>query len=104
MLNWRKIKDFYPAFDRSFSCHNPILGIQADGNVVPCCLAYDDSISQGNIKNKTLKDMLENNEFLKNLRSKNGKKHITCRKCMGEKTRRGVIFQFLRRKLNNLFN
>ena len=48
--------------------------------------------------------MLENNEFLKNLRSKNGKKHITCRKCMGEKTRRGVIFQFLRRKLNNVFN
>ena len=100
----RKIKDFYPAFDKSFSCHNPILGIQADGNVVPCCLAYDDSISQGNIKNKNLKDMLENNEFLKNLRSKNGEKHITCRKCMGEKTRRGVIFQFLRRKINSLFS
>ena len=100
----RKIKDFYPALDKSFSCHNPILGIQADGNVVPCCLAYDDSISQGNIKNQNLKDMLENNEFLKNLRSKKGEKHITCRKCMGEKTRRGVIFQFLRRKFNSLFN
>ena len=100
----RKIKDFYPALDRSFSCHNPILGIQADGNVVPCCLAYDDSISQGNIRNKSLKNMLENNEFLKNLRSKDGKKHITCRKCMGEITRRGVIFQYLRRRFNSIFS
>ena len=99
----RKIKDFFPAIDRSFSCHNPVLGIQADGNVVPCCLAYDDSISQGNIKKETLKEMLENNSFLSNLRSKSGSKHITCRKCMGEKTRRGVIFQYLRRKLNGVF-
>ncbi len=100
----RKISDFYPAFDRSFSCHNPILGVQADGNVVPCCLAYDESISQGNIKQKSLFSILNNNQFLKELRKKDGKKHITCRKCMGEKTRRGVIFQFLRRKINNLFN
>jgi len=100
----RKISDFYPAFDRSFSCHNPILGIQADGNVVPCCLAYDNSISQGNIKHKNLKEILENNDFLKNLRSKSGSKHITCRKCMGEQTRRGVLFQFLRRKMKSLFS
>lgn len=100
----RRITDFYPAFDKSFSCHNSILGIQADGNVVPCCLAYDDSISQGNIKKTSLKNMLENNLFLSNLRSKDGAKHITCRKCMGEETKRGVVFQYLRQKINNLLN
>ena len=29
-----------------------ILGILADGNVVPCCLAYDDTISLGKITKK----------------------------------------------------
>ena len=42
-----------------FSCHNQILGILSDGNVLPCCLAYDDSISLGNIKEQKLFDILE---------------------------------------------
>ena len=71
---------------------------------MPCCLAYDNSISQGNTKHRNLKDILENNDFLKNLRSKSGTKHMTCRKCMGEQTRRGVLFQFLRRKMRSLFS
>ena len=70
----------------------------ADGNVVPCCLAYEDSISLGNIKNLELKDILNNGKnFLYNLRNKNQEKHETCKKCFGEPTRRGAF-------LRNLYN
>ncbi len=93
----RRINKFYP-IDNNFSCHSKILGILADGNVVPCCLAYDDSISLGQIKNMDLEQILSNGEiFLKNLRTKNLEKHETCRKCFGEPSRRGV---FIRNMLN----
>jgi len=51
------------------------------------------------INNKSLKEILHENRFLKNLRSKTGEKHLTCRKCFGEPTRRGV---FVRNILNKL--
>ena len=41
--------------------------------------------------------MLQNNLFLKNLREKGGKKHITCKKCFGDPTKRGA---FVRNMLN----
>ncbi len=86
----RKIKDFYP-INNNFSCDSEILGILADGNVVPCCLAYDESISLGNVKNKSLENILQNNIFVKNLRKKNGLKSETCKKCFGEPTKRGAV-------------
>jgi radical SAM protein with 4Fe4S-binding SPASM domain len=91
-----RIKDFYPIND-NFSCDSKILAIQADGNIVPCCLAYDDTISLGNVKssNFDFKDLLDNNTFLNNLRKKGSKKHITCKKCYGEPTKRGVFFRNL---------
>ena len=69
------------------------MGIQADGNVVPCCLAYDDTISIGNINLSSLQGLLNNNKFLDNLRKVGGEKHITCQKCFGEPTKRGVIIR-----------
>ncbi len=91
-----RIKDFYP-LNNNFSCDSKILAIQADGNIVPCCLTYDDTISLGNIKssNFTFKKTLENNIFLKNLRTKGAEKHITCKKCFGEPTKRGIFFRNL---------
>lgn len=87
----RRISNFYP-INNNFACDSKILGILADGNVVPCCLAYEDSISMGNINNLHLKDILNNGKsFLFNLRTKNEKKHNTCKKCFGEPTRRGAI-------------
>ena len=86
----KRMRDFYPVND-SFACNSSILGILADGNVVPCCLAYDNSISIGNVKNNKLVTMIEGNKFLKNLRTKGGKKHITCKKCFGEPTKRGSV-------------
>ncbi len=87
----RRISKFHPIND-NFNCDSKILGILADGNVVPCCLAYDDSISLGKINEKDIKDILISGEkFLKNLRTNNLEKHETCKKCYGEPTKRGVI-------------
>ena len=76
----------------------------SDGNVVPCCLAYDDSISLGKVAKSSLHEILHHNEFIKNLRNKNGKKHITCRKCFGAPTQRGVIFKNIVNRLPKKLN
>ncbi len=87
----RRINHFYP-LNNNFSCDSSILGILADGNVVPCCLAYDDSISMGKVKEDDLETILKKGQiFLKNLRTNNLEKHETCKKCFGEPTRRGVF-------------
>ena len=87
----RRITDFKELPSNSFVCNSEILGILADGSIVPCCLAYNDEISLGNVKKLNLKEILENNLFIKNLRDYNGKKHSVCRKCFGEPTYRGVF-------------
>ena len=89
----RRISEFY-AINDNFSCHSNILGILADGEVVPCCLAYESSISMGRIDKLDLKTVLEDGKiFLKNLRTKNLEKHETCKKCFGEPTKRGIFFR-----------
>ena len=86
----RKIQDFFPIND-NFTCNSQILGILADGNVVPCCLAYDERLSLGSIHHKNLLTILKDNQFLKNLRKKGGEKHELCKKCYAEPTKRGVL-------------
>lgn len=86
----RKIQDFFP-INNNFSCNSKILGILADGNVVPCCLAYDERLSLGSVHKKNLFSILKNNLFLENLRKKGGKKNELCKKCYGEPTKRGVV-------------
>jgi len=91
----RRIRDFQPAI-HSFACNNRMLGIMADGAVVPCCLAYDKKISIGNIKKQNLSEILYSNKnFLLNLRSKSHKKPETCKKCFGEPTKRGLAAKWL---------
>ncbi len=93
----RRISEFEPIND-NFACNSEILGVLADGNVLPCCLAYDDEISLGNVKHKNLQNILKDGEnFLFNLRNKNKKKHDVCKKCFGEPTKRGSI-------IRNLYN
>ena len=97
----RRISEFYPIND-NFSCDSKILAVLADGNVVPCCLTYDDSISMGNVKNKDLRAILSDSaEFLKNLRTNKLKKHDTCKKCFGEPTKRGALIRNLWNTLPN---
>jgi radical SAM protein with 4Fe4S-binding SPASM domain len=89
----RRIDDFY-SINNNFSCESEILSVLADGNVVPCCLAYDDRISLGKVQNFSLKQIIENNnKFLTNLRTNKGEKHEVCKKCFGEPTKRGVLFR-----------
>jgi len=94
----RAISENFPR-DDNFICSSEILGIQSDGNIVPCCLAYDDTISLGNIYKKSIFEMLRDNSFLKNLRNFKGNKSITCKKCFGEPTKRGVFFRNLYSKI-----
>ena len=89
----RKISNFNEIPSSAFLCESEILGILSDGNIVPCCLAYDDRISLGNTKSTILKDILNKNQFLKDLRSYDGKKHEVCKKCFGEPTKRGAIIR-----------
>jgi radical SAM protein with 4Fe4S-binding SPASM domain len=97
----RRISEFYP-INNNFSCDSKILAVLADGNVVPCCLTYDDSISMGNITKKSLKEILiDGNKFLKNLRTNNEEKHETCKKCFGEPTKRGSITRNIWNSLPN---
>jgi radical SAM protein with 4Fe4S-binding SPASM domain len=95
-LYGNRIKDFYP-IDNNFSCNSEILAIQADGNVVPCCLTYDDTITLGNVHDKKIEQVLYKNKFLEDLRKKGSNKHLTCQKCFGEPTKRGAFFR-------NIFN
>tara|TARA_A100001015_G_scaffold148488_1_gene164694 strand:- start:2022 stop:3092 length:1071 start_codon:yes stop_codon:yes gene_type:complete len=90
----KSINDFY-ARDDNFKCNSQILSVQADGNIVPCCLAYDDSISMGKVEENSLKSILDESILLKNLRKVGGEKHETCKKCFGEPTKRGVKFKQL---------
>jgi len=95
----RRITDFQP-INNNFACDSKILGILADGSVVPCCLAYEDSISLGNVKKLNLSQILKNGDkFLYNLRNKNETKHQTCKKCFGEPTRRGAIVRNIYNRL-----
>jgi radical SAM protein with 4Fe4S-binding SPASM domain len=99
----RRIQEYLPAYNR-FSCNNRILGILSDGSVVPCCLAYDDSISMGNINEKTLEEILsQGTDFLGNLRGHNNcGKHETCKKCFGEPTKRGLAANMVYEELKHL--
>ena len=90
----RRISNFKP-IGNNFSCTNELLGILADGNIVPCCLAYNDEISLGKITDSSLHSILNNNTFLSNLRKKGGQKHLACRKCFGEPTHRGTLVKNL---------
>jgi radical SAM protein with 4Fe4S-binding SPASM domain len=91
----RRQERFLPA-RRPMGCSTDILGILASGDVVPCCLAYDTSLSMGNIKEEPLPAILERNRFfIENLRS--GKDlPIRCRRCLGAPTKRGLLFKQLK--------
>jgi len=90
----KKLTEFKP-IDNNFSCHSGNLGILADGNVLPCCIAYNEDISLGKVGNNSLKSILSGNKLLTNLRKKGGEKHLTCRKCFGEPTYRGTLIKKL---------
>lgn len=89
----RRISEFKPLINK-FSCEERILGVLADGSLMPCCKTYNNDLSLGNTKNKTIKEILDNNDiWLNNLRKKNKEKNEICKKCYGEPTTRGTFIR-----------
>jgi radical SAM protein with 4Fe4S-binding SPASM domain len=96
----RRISD-YRHYKGPIRCGNRILGILADGSVVPCCLAYDNSLALGNIKKNSLASILdERSAWLADLRDYTPLKSTICQACLGEPTRRGLLVKRLRTQLS----
>lgn len=94
----RRLDKFYPAMF-PVKCETRILSVLASGSVVPCCLAYDDMLSMGNINIKSLPQIIgENVEFISTVKKGNRKLKI-CQKCKGAPSKRGALFISLLRLL-----
>ena len=92
-IHGRRISEFKPLIN-SFSCEERILGILADGSLMPCCKTYNNDLSLGNIKKDSINKILNKNQkWLKNLRGKNNFKDEICKKCYGEPSIRGTFFR-----------
>lgn len=95
----RRIEDFYPV-KKARPCISRILGILANGDVVPCCMAYDDTFSLGNIQRDPLSIILQRSlGLLRNIRVKGADMPLACQHCLGAPTRRGAVLKKLGRAL-----
>jgi radical SAM protein with 4Fe4S-binding SPASM domain len=92
-IHGRRISEFKPLIN-SFSCEERILGILADGSLMPCCKTYNNDLSLGNIKKNSIMEILKKNDkWINDLRSKNKTKDEICKKCYGEPSIRGTFFR-----------
>lgn len=92
----RRIERFYPVKTAN-PCSSGILGVLANGNVVPCCMAYDGTFSLGNVKSDPLSIILKNSlGLLRNIRVKGEGLPPACQHCLGAPTRRGAVLKKLR--------
>jgi radical SAM protein with 4Fe4S-binding SPASM domain len=86
----RKLTEFYPV-SKSPGCKTGMLSVDANGSVAPCCLAYGDMLTLGNIKHDSLKTILEKTgKFVDGIRTGEKLPEI-CMRCNGEPTRRGSL-------------
>jgi len=86
----RKLTEFYPV-PNAIGCNTGMLAVNADGSVSPCCLAYDGMLTMGNIKQDSLKNILEKTKKLVDgIRAGRGLPEV-CMRCHGEPTRRGSL-------------
>jgi MoaA/NifB/PqqE/SkfB family radical SAM enzyme len=98
----RRISDYH-RYKGPIRCGNRILGVLGDGSVVPCCLAYDNSLALGNVKTQPLEDILHNNYlWISDLRNYTPLKSPVCQSCLGEPTRRGLSIKRVRTQLSEL--
>lgn len=89
----RRISSNMPNEGR-FACSNRILGIKSSGSVIPCCLAYDDSLRLGDIRHKSLLDILEGARHqIGGIRSFSRKESEVCQRCFGEPTVQGIYLK-----------
>lgn len=72
-IHGRRISEFKPLIN-SFSCKEKILGILADGSLMPCCKTYNDDLALGNVLNSSIQEILDKNKkWLDDLRGVNKK-------------------------------
>lgn len=70
--------------------------VNSQGNVLICCSDYISGTLLGNIKKKTIKEiLLDNYDLFLNKNNKKAELEI-CRTCMGERTYRGLLFRQFR--------
>ena len=100
-IHGRRISDFKPLV-HSFSCKERILGVLADGSLMPCCKTYNNDLSLGNTKTDNILNILNNNKkWITNLRAVSKEKSEICKKCYGEPTHRGTYFRALIDKIKS---
>jgi len=89
-IHGRKLTEYHPLL-KSIGCNTGMLSVDADGSIAPCCLAYGDMLTMGNIKHDSLKNILKKSaKFVDGIRT--GKKlPEICMRCHGEPTRRGSL-------------
>lgn len=94
----KRLTEFYPV-KNGIACGTKILGILANGNVVPCCWAYNDILSLGNIREDTLERILKkSSEVIKGIRGAKDPPE-TCKRCQGAPTRRGAGFKYYKSRI-----
>ena len=94
-LYGKRLADFYP-LKKGARCSNRILGILASGSVVPCCLAYGDILSMGNVNDSSLAKILNDSTGLLSRIRQGENSPATCRRCLGAPTKRGVFLKDIR--------
>jgi len=102
----RKLTEFYPV-NSDFGCPSNMLCILASGSVVPCCIAYDDMLCMGNIKEDSLSTILERSADLLNSIRKGTRKGrdlpLACQKCFGAPTKRGAALRQVKNDISRSF-
>jgi radical SAM protein with 4Fe4S-binding SPASM domain len=97
----RRLSEFYPSF-KTVRCGTRILSVLANGSIVPCCLAYNDMLSMGNIKRESLKHILDKNiDYINRIKKGNYMPGV-CRRCEGAPTKRGALALSTLRLLRSL--
>ena len=94
----KKLTEFFPVKE-GIGCSNRILGILASGKVVPCCLAYDDMLTMGSIKEEPLRKILEKRTSWLNSIRNGVDLQLVCKRCLGAPTKRGAVVQQIKEKI-----
>ncbi|MFH1310761.1 MAG: radical SAM protein [Candidatus Omnitrophota bacterium] len=91
-IHGKRLTEFHP-IKVGVTCSGNILGVLATGYVVPCCVVCDDLTAMGNVRDESLKNILEKSQtWIKGI--KTGKNlPFFCRRCLGAPTRRGSWFR-----------
>jgi len=94
----KRLTEFYPIKGR-IGCPTNIVGILANGDVVPCCMVNEGVFNLGNVHQEPLGTILEKSKyFLRGLRDGTNLPRICC-KCLGAPSRRGAFAKQMKSRI-----